>query len=171
MKRNIKRISLAIAIVIVSFLTVAIILKIRTKFEARQHSERLPIFSFLQINGKNYSRDSIPENVPNVIINYFDPDCDHCQYMTKQIIANINKIPTCQILMISNADSLDLKKFILNYKLVEIKNIVVLRDPRSDFYRIWGSAVTPSFFIYAKSTTVKTFLGETKIENIIAALK
>lgn len=64
------------------------------------------------------------------IINLFTPDCDHCQYMAKQIFKH------------------------------------------KDQFKTFNVSVVPAFFIYnKKNQLINSIYGETKIENLIEAIK
>lgn len=170
MKQKIKILPVVLIAALVAFLGLKVHSKIETKAEVKHRIEKLPAFSFVQMDGRKYSKDSV-RHAQSIVMMYFDPECSHCQYMTTQIVKNINDLSAAQIIMVTNTDSIAVKHFVSDYHLAALKNIVVLCDPHSDFYKIWGSAVTPSFFIYKNGLLVKSFQGETKIENLAAAIR
>jgi peroxiredoxin len=171
MKKKGKIIIITLVIASIAFLSSKIFIQIEMQKKISENIKKLPPFSFVQLDGSTCTNDNIKSNNGVVLIIYFDPDCDHCQYVTTQIVKNINAFSNSQIIMVTNADIISVKHFVTAYHLQGIKNMIVLRDPRSDFYRIFGSAVTPSFFIYKNGIISKTIKGETKIENIINAIK
>jgi len=171
MQKTTKLLLITFALLFVLLLGLKVFTTVQYKKEKKEQVKSLPAFSFIEMNGRKYSRENIAHNKGIVIINYFDPDCDHCQFMTSQIIKNAIRFSTAQVIMVTNSDSAAVAHFINRYQLMRIKNIVMLRDPNSNFYKIWGSAVTPSFFIYKNGAIAKTIMGETKIENIIDVIK
>lgn len=70
--------------------------------------------------------------------------------------------------MVTIADSTSVAKFNQDYHLNTLSNIVLLRDTKFQFYKIFGTTTVPSFFIYEHQKLVKKIIGETKIENLIA---
>ena len=106
-------------------------------------------------------------NDKHIIINYFNPNCEHCQYMATQYIKDSLKIKNFQILMITSADSSETAKFNNEYKLSILPNIVLLRDTNYQFQKAFGTGIVPSFFIYKHNKLVKKIIGETKIDNLI----
>jgi hypothetical protein len=170
MKNFIKIFFPLLALLLVGFLAINIARRVVIKKKVGEHIVRIPAFCFVQLDNKLYSDKNI-RNDGEIIVNYFDPDCNHCQYMTSQIVKQINLFSKAKLLMITNSDSLIVKRFFQNYHLEKFKNIIILRDPKSTFYGIFGNAVTPSFYIYKKGVLAKVFLGETKIINIYNVIK
>jgi len=127
----------------------------------------LPIFKFVSMNGNPYNHQSLPEENGNIIFNFFSPNCEHCQYMATQYIKNQQKLKNATILMITTADSISTTKFYKDYQLNRLPNIVMLRDPQYKFYKIFGTGVVPSFFLYKDKVLVKKIIGETKIDNLL----
>jgi len=102
-----------------------------------------------------------------VIINFFSPTCEHCQYMATQYLKNKAQLKDITILMVTSADSCSLTKFNNDYQLNTFHNIVLLRDTKFKIYKIFEITTVPSFFIYDHQKLVKKIIGETKIENLL----
>jgi thiol-disulfide isomerase/thioredoxin len=121
-----------------------------------------------KIDGELFNINDIINNKAKLIIfNYFNPDCEHCQYMVKSFFADKNKLSDVTIVMVTAADSTATARFYTDYKLNELPNIIVLRDPAFQFPKIFGTGIVPSFFIYKNKKLVKKIMGETKIENLL----
>jgi thiol-disulfide isomerase/thioredoxin len=102
-----------------------------------------------------------------VIINYFSPDCDHCQYMATQMVKNKNAFQNCEVIMITAAGLNPTSNFIKQYKLNDLPFINVGIDTASRFYTLFGMADVPSFYIYSRSHYLKRAIsGETKIDTL-----
>jgi len=69
--------------------------------------------------------------------------------------------------MITIADSNSVARFTRDYQLNRMTNIILLRDTKFQFYKIFGTASVPSFFIYENQKLVKKIIGETKIETLL----
>lgn len=102
------------------------------------------------------------------VISYFSPDCDHCQYMAKQIVIHREDFKNTCILMITPAKLEAAKLFASNYGLENLSFVNVGTDPSFKFYKIFGSTVMPSFYVYGPDKKLlRKYTGETKIQNLI----
>lgn len=144
-----------------------IIWKILQKKENDLLITRIPNFSFITLNN-GYFTNSKKEFYDRVILNYFSPNCEHCQYMAKSYLANKEQLKDATILMVTVADSTSVAKFSKEYQLNTMPNIALLRDTKYQFEKIFGTSVVPSFFIYQNNKLIKKIIGETKIENLLA---
>jgi thiol-disulfide isomerase/thioredoxin len=140
---------------------------IKQKQFIKKNTATLPQFSFVMLNNKIYRNADIPNINSKIIINFFSPSCEHCQYMATQFLKNREQLKDIIILMVTTEDSNNVTKFNKDYLLNTLPNIVLLRDDSFRFYEIFGTAAIPSFFVYEKQILVKKIIGETKIENIL----
>ena len=101
------------------------------------------------------------------IINYFNPNCDHCKYMARCFLKDSLKIKNIQIFMITSADTKDLVNFNNEYKLKLLSNIVFIHDSNYYFQKLLGITTIPSFYIYKNNKLVKKEVGEIEIDNLI----
>ena len=127
----------------------------------------IPNFSFLSQKNQSFSNINIDNTKSRIIINYFSPNCENCQYMADELLKDSHKLKNIQILMITSANSTSTTKFKNDYKLSLLPNIIILRDTNYMFQKIFGTGIVPSFFIYEKNKLIKKVNGETKIENLI----
>ena len=141
--------------------------KIDQKNKADAIIAKTPAFSFLKLDNHSFSDKNIVKRESRLILNHFSPNCEHCQYMAGEFLKDSQKIKDIQILMITSADSLSATKFISDYKLSLLPNIIILRDTNYQFQKIFGTGVVPSFFIYEQNKLVKKVIGETIIDNLI----
>lgn len=143
--------------------------KVRNKLNSEAAVEkkisRLPSFEFTMLNGQTFERSNIKEQ--KVIVNYFNPECEHCQHMAQMYRQHASALNDMQILMVTIADSATVKRFKEDYKLDSIPTIILLLDKKRTFSNIFGTTKLPSFFIYKNMNLVKRFYGETKIENLL----
>jgi thiol-disulfide isomerase/thioredoxin len=127
----------------------------------------IPEFSFLTIDNHSFSNKNIENSKSRLILNHFNPNCEHCQYMAGEFLKDSQKIKNIQILMITSADSANVAKFNSNYKLSLLPNIIILRDTNYQFQKTFRTGVVPSFFIYEHNKLVKKVIGEIIIDNLI----
>jgi len=69
--------------------------------------------------------------------------------------------------MVTISDSSEVVKFKNDYHLDSLPNLVLLKDSKFRFEKLFGTAMVPSFFIYKNKKLMKEIIGETKIENLL----
>jgi len=170
MKRKLIISIVIVSLFIVGYLSYRIFNNIQKLRIAQINTKTLPNFSFISTDGTKFTCSDISNINSKIVFNYFSPTCEHCQYMATQYLINIDKLKDITILMITIADSNSVAVFSNNYQLCSMPNIILLRDDKYDFYKIFGTMNVPSFFIYRNKKLVKKIIGETKIENILAPI-
>jgi thiol-disulfide isomerase/thioredoxin len=105
-----------------------------------------------------------------LIINYFSPDCEHCQYMAGQIRLQRERFRHTELLMITPAGLEETQAFMKSYGLDTLAFIRLGIDTGLHFFKVFGSAVPPSYYLYDDHRRlIRSIAGETKIENLIRA--
>ncbi|WP_031528295.1 TlpA family protein disulfide reductase [Dyadobacter crusticola] len=106
------------------------------------------------------------------IINYFSSDCEHCLFMTEQIIKHKDQLNNSEILMIT-ADNLEkAQNFQRSYGIDSLDFINIGVDTSHAFMRLFGSTAIPSFYIYDEAGRLtSSYKGEIKIEKLIDSIK
>lgn len=137
---------------------------VKTKNKAKHLSEHLP--THLPFNFIYKTKDTFVHL--STVINYFSPDCEHCQYMTKKLISNYDSFKQANIIMITPAKYNEAVEFYEQYHLRTFPKISLAVDTNFLFYKLFGSLNIPSFFIYDSTGRLeKKYDGETRISNII----
>jgi peroxiredoxin len=148
------------------YLVAGIIKTNKFKNEATAKTQLLPTLDFKQLSGKRFGNDSLPAGQPTVVY-YYSPDCEHCQYEAGEIQKNLAQFQRATLVMVSTADSAAVAKFAAQYGLAKQPNIHFLLDSKGAFYKTFGTALVPSFFVYnGQHELVQKFAGETKIDAI-----
>lgn len=155
-------------IALVVYLGFRIYNKIQQKQVAEKDIATLPAFNFYTLNNTVFNNNNLPDTNGKIILNFFSPNCEHCQYMATQYLQHKEQLNELTILMITIADSASVTKFYTDYKLKQLSNVIILRDKKFSFPKIFGTGVVPSFFIYNNQKLVKKIIGETKIENLLS---
>lgn len=122
---------------------------------------------FTSLSNGIFSNKDLPNTNSKIIINYFSPTCEHCQYMATSFLKNKEKLKDVTIIMVTIADSNSIAKFNDDYKLNTLPHIILLRDPKFQFENTFGTSTVPSFFIYNEGKLVKKIIGETKMDNLL----
>jgi peroxiredoxin len=170
-----RRIIKYLIIVLIGFITGYLIVQINSKYDEKKEIEKriqtLPDAAFASVYGGSINLQDFDSGRSLVLI-YFHPECEHCQYEAKEIGLRADEFNNCQLVMVTPDVSLArIEKFCEEYQLWEIDNIEVLLDRESKFELTFGNAVLPSVYIYDKGQKLKKqFLGETKPEAIVAEI-
>ncbi len=127
----------------------------------------IPLFSFTDMNGKSFANKHINANNQKFIINYFSPNCEHCQSMAKQYVMDSHKLKNIQIMMVTSSNKQLAAKFIVDYQIKLMPNINVVIDTNYQFQQIFKKGVVPSFFIYEKDQLVNQLIGDVKIDLLL----
>lgn len=161
-----KKVLIRVAGYLILILLIIIIVKgfyAISEFEkADKRIQSLPLNSFTRLYG-----DSIDHYKGKIVIYYFSPECEHCQYMTKKLVENCKYHSEIRFVMVTSAKVSSVKDFIILYHIAECRSISVYSDTILSFNKLFGSSIVPSFFIYVNGRLVKKIVGETKIENLL----
>ncbi len=106
------------------------------------------------------------------IINLFSSDCEHCLFMTSQIIKYKEQFPDSEILMITADDTEKARNFQKSFGIDSLDFINIGVDTSHSFMQLFGSTAIPSFYIYDEADKLKSsYKGEIKIEKLIDSVK
>lgn len=166
MKEGIKLFFLIAVLFISGIIIFKIIKKVRKKESAEKSYKELPKLNFFFI------KDAMIGDSTPVILNYFSPSCNHCQYMAKQLVSNSEKLKKIKYVLIGNTDEKSCRDFIVNYNLKNLPFLAVALDTSDYFGNTFQTVSIPSFFVY---NTDKSFAGavkgEVKIEYLLNFIK
>jgi len=170
MRNLLKLVILFLVLTLISLMIVGIIRKSNERKLAKERIETLPDFSFKTIYDSIFSRNQI-KNGP-VLILFFNPECEHCQYQVQALIENREAISDVLVLMISNAGKEIVMDFIKSNNLLDFPRLVVLLDDTHSFGKFFGTETIPASFIYDKKLKLKKYFhGEVIFETILSYLK
>ncbi len=142
------------------------IYKISKRNEAIRNADYLPSFSFLNQNNIPSLSDSLIHH-DKVIINFFSTSCKHCQNMAKSFLKNRDSIKNIQILMVTEESAIKINSFYSEYHLDSVPSLVILRDSKYDFDKIFGTSVIPTYLVYNNKRLLRTISGEASLNYII----
>lgn len=136
------------------------------------YNEPLPPFSIQCVDSSsNYTRDKLPTN-KQVILIWFNPDCEHCQAETKLITEHIDQFSDAHIVMATYQPFDKMKSF---YEKYEIKNYPIIsmgRDKKYFLANYYKVHFVPFIAIYDKNRKLKkVFEGGATIDQMVEALK
>jgi thioredoxin-related protein len=131
----------------------------------------VPPFSIIKApDSIKFTKDDLQKKKP-VMIMIFNPDCEHCQHETRELIAHMDLFKKVQIIMTSPLEYYYIKKFYDDYKIADYPNIIMGRDPGYYFGTFFHIRYFPAIFLYdKKGNFVGQFDGSVPVEKIAAAL-
>jgi thioredoxin-related protein len=106
-----------------------------------------------------------------VMLMIFNPDCEHCQHETSELIKHIDEFSKIQIVMATMMPFTSMISFREKYNLAQYDNIVVGQDIHyflPSFYKI--SNLPFLAFYNKKKELISVFEGSMPIENALKEL-
>ncbi len=103
---------------------------------------------------------------------FFNPDCDHCQKETKELLAYKKELKDLQIVMVSPAAFSLIKSFYEDYNIASMPNIIMAQDLNYTLGSRFQLRTYPSLFVYdASGKLAKAFVGNVGVPAILDAVK
>ncbi len=114
-----------------------------------------------------FTKADLKKNKPAMMI-VFNPDCEHCQHETEEIIKNIDKFKGIQIVMSSMVTITEIKAFIEKYQLSKYDNITVGKDVSYFLPAYYQFNNLPFLAFYDKKhKLISEFSGSLPIEKVL----
>ena len=134
--------------------------------------ETIPSFNIYTLpDSTSFSNKNLKKDKPFIII-FFNPDCEHCQKETKELLAYKNELKNIQILMVSPSSYALVKQFYEEYTLSTMPNIKMGQDANYALGRLFNLRTFPSIFIYNHmGKLAKAFIGNAGVPAILNAAK
>ena len=170
MKKKIKVFIAMVLLCVVGYLGYKITNKLNHKKEVAERIQRIPNFSFLELNGVTYTVKNLP-NRPIVFV-YFNSDCEYCQSEATKIQQRLTDFKDTHLIFVSFEKKEGIQNFATTYKLDNQENITFLEDRKGQFSHIFDVNSIPFIVVYNKEQQfLQKFKGATKIDNILDVLK
>ena len=142
-----------------------IIVKVVKANDSAERIRTLPSFSLGTLEGDIFNSDDLKSG-PLLII-YFHPECEYCEYEISSLIANDIQSRGIKVLFVSNARPESIKRFMEPFN-INFKNFHILSDTSLVFTQIFGISVVPVNILYDEDLKlVKYFKGEVKPDAIL----
>jgi thiol-disulfide isomerase/thioredoxin len=126
-----------------------------------------PVKLLLTDSTTYFTKENFRKGSP-VLIMQFNPDCEHCQKETEELLDSIDRFKDIQIVMATMMQFGTMKPFCEKYKLAKYKNITVGQDFQyflPVFYKVGN---LPYFALYdKKGNLITTFEGAVGIHKVI----
>ncbi len=134
--------------------------------------EEMPAFNLLLADSSTlFNTGQIPAGEP-VVFMFFDPDCEHCQKETEDLLHNMNALQNVRFYFFTVEPFDRLKVFYHHYKLGDYPNIILGRDYSFFFPKYFGVRETPCLAIYNKNKQLNAvFVGGADVHKIIKIIE
>lgn len=126
----------------------------------------------LLLPDKTFFTKDVLKKKSAVMLMIFNPQCDHCQQETEELIKHINELKDIQIIMATVMPFDSMMYFRKKYKLAQYSNIVVGQDIQyflPSFYMI--SNLPYLAFYNKKKELISVFEGSMPMVNALKELK
>jgi|694.fasta_scaffold54642_5 hypothetical protein len=140
---------------------------IQTKDVINAKTKQLPSISFSKIDGSLIHLDSLRGTKELLVINYFNPGCDHCKSMVTEMFHEQSRLETVHWLMITSENIETTKPFADSMKLAQLPMVTVISDTALLFAKTFGTASVPSFFVYKAGKLIRKHSGECSIQYLL----
>jgi thiol-disulfide isomerase/thioredoxin len=112
------------------------------------------------------SSTSLREQTGNVMLVFFNPDCDHCHKEAEQMAADKQVFDGWQVYFIASVDAKTAEEFGVKYKLTE-PNFHFGFAAVSDVYNAIGALTqVPTIMLFKDRTFIQKYEGVTSIEDL-----
>jgi thioredoxin-related protein len=103
-----------------------------------------PVMQVTLVDGKQIEMSTREENM---ILIFFQPDCDHCQHEAEDIEKRMNEFKDYNLYFISSHPMDIIQQFAVDYKLVKYPNLYLGQMPRNNGRTILFVRLQPPIFV------------------------
>jgi thiol-disulfide isomerase/thioredoxin len=132
--------------------------------------QRYPVVPGLQLlvgDSTLYTNEHLPKKKP-VLLMLFSPDCNHCQHEAEQLVANKEFFADKHIILVSTYPLFRLKDFAEKYRLNEMQNVVLTKDPYYLLISFYAIKSLPYLALYdKKGKLIQTYEGSVGIDKVL----
>jgi hypothetical protein len=139
----------------------------QAKEKIKAATQYLPSIPLLKLDGSIFNTDSFKNNEQLLVLNYFNPDCDHCQSMVQEMFREQSLLQNVNWLMVTSNTSENTKRFADSMNLSQLANVTVLIDTASQFANAFGMVSVPSFYVYKNGELLRKHSGECSIAYLL----
>src|SRR6478672_13361668 len=141
-------------------------------FPSRMNSQTIPPFKMTLSNSKIFNAVDLPKTKPLVLI-YFDPDCDHCQKLMKELFQKIDAFKKTEIIMVTFKSIEEVAAFEKQHNTQKYSNIIVGTEGTGFYLRnFYGLMTMPFTALYDKKGNLNySYRKETFVDDLINRLK
>jgi len=141
-------------------------------FSLAAFSQSLPPFKMYRSDKTIFNAAELPKTKPVVLI-YFDPDCDHCQKLMKELFLKIDAFKKAEIIMVTFKPVEEVAAFEKQHNTQKYPNIIVGTEGIGFYLRnYYGLMTMPFTALYDKKGNLNySYRKETFVDDLINRLK
>ncbi len=141
-------------------------------FSRAVSSQSLPPFKMYRSDKTIFNAAELTKTKPAILI-YFDPDCEHCQKLMKELFQKIDAFKSAEIIMVTFKPIEEVAAFEKQNNTQKHSNIVVGTEGRGFYLRnYYGLVKMPFTALYDKKGNLKySYRQETFVDDLINRLK
>ena len=141
-------------------------------FSSLAFSQSLPPFKMYRSDKTIFNAAELPKTKPVVLI-YFDPDCDHCQKLMKELFLKIDAFKKAEIIMVTFKPVEEVAAFEKQHNTQKYPNIIVGTEGIGFYLRnYYGLMTMPFTALYDKKGNLNySYRKETFVDDLINRLK
>lgn len=132
--------------------------------------QSVPTFEVTAVPDSSIFSSAVLKKDKPVVIILFNPDCDHCQNETKELLAWREEIKHLQIVMVSSALYNKVKEFYRDYNIQSLANVKMGCDIEYRLALLFRATSYPAIYIYDnKGVLSKAYVGGASVADILKA--
>lgn len=141
-------------------------------FSSAAFSQSLPPFKMYRSDKTVFSAAELPKTKPIVLI-YFDPDCEHCQKLMKELFLKIDAFKKAEIIMVTFKPVEEVAEFEKKNNTQKYHNIIVGTEGLGFYLRnYYGLMTMPFTALYDKKGNLNySYRKDTQVDDLINRLK
>jgi len=135
-------------------------------------SQSLPPFKMYRSDKTIFNAAELPKTKPVILI-YFDPECEHCQKLMKELFEKIDAFKKAEIIMVTFKSIEEVAGFEKLHSTQKYSNIIVGTEGVGFYLRNYYGLVTMPFTaLYDKKGNLNySYRKETQVDDLINRLK
>lgn len=135
-------------------------------------SQSLPPFRMYRSDKTIFNAAELPKTKPVILI-YFDPDCEHCQKLMKELFEKIDAFKKAEIIMVTFKPIEEVAGFEKLHSTQKYSNIIVGTEGVGFYLRnYYGLETMPFTALYDKKGNLNySYRKETPVDDLINRLK
>lgn len=139
--------------------------------KALPNPDQIPPLSLFNVReGKLINTTDIRAGSPFIIV-YFDPDCGHCQDITRNYLDSIAYFGKTELYYISDSKMEKLKVFDQYFKFAKYPTVFLFRDVESRMRNFIRPQTTPCLAVFDNSKEMEVIYdGGTEVGNLLNEL-
>ena len=167
MKKKILLLMVLVVFGAVSLLAYRTTVKVKKKQQAKELLASVPNIHLFDLDSSSFALIKTFRSRSMVVV-YFNPACEHCQYEAETISNNLDKFGNTDIIMISDENISAIRKFAADYRLDRQSQVNFYKIDPNLVFSTFGKYTVPTILIYDENGHLaKRFDGETKVEAIL----